>query len=278
MNTEKEIREMVKEKYAKLATASDTLNSSCGCSPVPVSEVSCCCGAPEDVNYTIMSDEYKNINGYVADADLSLGCGVPTEYAGIKQGDTVVDLGSGAGNDVFVVRGILGDTGKVFGVDMTPEMTAKAERNKEKSGYKNVEFLLGEIESLPLPDDSADVIISNCVLNLVPDKAKAFAEMSRVLKPGGHFCISDIVLKGELPESLKESVAMYAGCIAGALQQEDYISGIEKAGFSKIEIKKTKAIILPLETLKKFISEADALTFHSNNRGIFSITVVGYKK
>ncbi|MGE5430114.1 MAG: arsenite methyltransferase [Syntrophomonadaceae bacterium] len=279
MDKEKQLKEVVKEKYGQIAVQSEKTSASCCCGSAsePVN-ISCCGGSADDVNYTIMSDEYTHLQGYVAEADLNLGCGLPTQFAGIKEGDTVVDLGSGAGNDVFVARSIAGDRGKVIGIDMTPEMIAKAEKNKAKLGFKNVEFYLGEIEEMPLEDGIADVVVSNCVLNLVPDKNKAFSEMYRIIKPGGHFCVSDIVLKGELPESLSESAAMYAGCVAGALQQEDYLGKIAEAGFTDVEIKKSKIIDLPLDTLMRFMPEEDAKNYKAGSKGIFSITVVGYKK
>ncbi|MGE5354018.1 MAG: arsenite methyltransferase [Acidobacteriota bacterium] len=279
MDNEKQLKEIVKEKYGQIAVQSDKPAKSCCCGSgsEPV-QISCCSGSEDDVNYTVMSDEYTHLQGYVPDADLNLGCGLPTQFAAIKEGDTVVDLGSGAGNDVFIARSLTGEKGKVIGIDMTPEMIAKANRNKEKLGIKNVEFYLGEIEAMPLEGNTADVVVSNCVLNLVPDKKKAFSEMYRIMKAGGHFCVSDIVLKGELPESLRQSAAMYAGCVAGALQQEDYLGKISEAGFTDVEIKKSKIIDLPLETLMKFMSEEDAKTFRTGDKGIFSITVVGYKR
>jgi ubiquinone/menaquinone biosynthesis C-methylase UbiE len=224
-----------------------------------------------------MQDNYNGIKGHVKEADLGLGCGVPTEYAGIKEGDTVVDLGSGAGNDVFVARAIAGDKGKVIGIDFTPQMLDKANRNNEKLGYTNVEFKLGEIENIPLDDSTADVVISNCVLNLVPDKVKAFAEIYRIIKPGGHFCVSDIVLKGELPAELKKSAEMYAGCVAGAVQQDKYLEIIKKSGFSDVEIKRTKTTDLPDETLKSYLNDDQIKDFRENRTGMFSITVTGNK-
>ena len=229
------------------------------------------------VGYTVMQDEYDHLEGYVADADLGLGCGLPTEYAGIKKGDTVLDLGSGAGNDVFVARAIVGDEGKVIGLDFTQEMVDKAKKNNAKLGYKNVEFHLGDIEQMPFDNNIIDVVVSNCVLNLVPDKRKAFAEIYRILKPGAHFCVSDIVLKGELPSGLKKSAEMYAGCVAGALQQDEYLSIIKETGFTNIEIKKTKVIELPDDVLKQYLGDSEVEKFKMNNVGIFSITVVGYK-
>jgi len=269
METANELKQVVKEKYGEIAKASKS--SGC-CGPT-------CCGGEESkiVGYTVMQDEYDNLEGYVAEADLGLGCGLPTEYAGIKRGDTVVDLGSGAGNDVFVARSIVGDEGKVIGLDMTEEMIEKANANKIKVGFKNVEFRLGEIESMPLENNTADVVISNCVLNLVPDKRKAFAEIFRILKPGAHFCVSDIVLKGELPEGLQKSAEMYAGCVAGALQQDEYLGIIKETGFKNVEIKKTKVIELPDDVLKEYLNDSEIKMFKMDNVGIFSITVVGYK-
>jgi len=269
METASEIKQVVKEKYAEIAK--NAKGSGC-CGPT-------CCSTTENkiVGYTVMRDEYNHLDGYVADADLGLGCGLPTELAGIKKGDTVVDLGSGAGNDVFVARAIVGDEGKVIGLDFTQEMIDKANENKVKTGYKNVEFYLGEIESIPLDDNIADVVVSNCVLNLVPDKQKAFSEVHRILKPGAHFCVSDIVIKGELNPELKKSATMYAGCVAGALQQEDYLDVIKKAAFESIEIKKTKNVDLPDEILKEYLDEEGIKLYRNKVEGIFSITVVGYK-
>lgn len=269
MQNENEIKEMVKEKYGQIAKQS---GSCCG----PTS----CCGTTENkiVGYTVMQDDYANLNGYVADADLGLGCGLPTEYAGIKKGDVVVDLGSGAGNDVFVARAIVGDEGKVMGIDMTQEMIDKANRNKEKLGFKNVEFYLGEIEAMPLDNSVADVVVSNCVLNLVPSKEKAFAEINRILKQNGHFCVSDIVIKGELPSNLKKSAAMYAGCIAGAVQYDEYLKIISDSGFKNVEVKKTKVIELPDEILKDYLSEDEIKNYRETGIGIFSITVTADKK
>lgn len=261
-----ELKKIVKEKYGQIAVQTNKKGCGCGCSD-----------SSKIVDYTIIKDEYNNIDGYLPDADLNLGCGVPTEYAGIKKGDVVVDLGSGAGNDVFVARSLTGDDGKVIGIDMTEEMIEKANKNKEKTGAKNVEFLFGEIEDIPLDESTADVVISNCVLNLVPDKIKAFSEINRILKPGGHFCVSDIVIKGELPSGLKSSAEMYAGCVAGALQQDDYLSAIKNAGFNNIEIKKAKDVGLPDEVLKEYLSDEEIKEYKEKEIGIYSITVVGYK-
>ena len=269
METANDLKQIVKEKYGEIAKASK--GSGC-CGPA-------CCGGEESkiVGYTVMQDEYDNLQGYVADADLGLGCGLPTEHAGIKKGDTVLDLGSGAGNDVFVARAIVGNEGKVIGLDMTEEMVDKAKKNNAKLGYKNVEFHLGDIEQMPFDNNIIDVVVSNCVLNLVPDKRKAFAEIFRILKPGAHFCVSDIVLKGELPSGLKKSAEMYAGCVAGALQQDEYLGIIKQTGYVNSEVKKTKVIELPDDVLKDYLSDSEIENFRKNKVGIFSITVVGFK-
>lgn len=269
MKTANELKQVVKEKYGEIAKASK--GSGC-CGPA-------CCGDTESkiVGYTVLRDEYDHLEGYLAEADLGLGCGLPTEHAGIKKGDTVVDLGSGAGNDVFIARAIAGDEGKVIGLDMTEEMIEKANSNNAKLGYKNVEFKFGDIEQMPIENDFADVVVSNCVLNLVPDKIKAFSEIYRILKPGAHFCVSDIVIQGEMIEALKKSAEMYAGCVSGALQQDEYLNIIEKTGFKNIEIKKSKRVDLPDDILTQYLSPEGIKEYKENVKGIFSITVVGYK-
>jgi SAM-dependent methyltransferase len=266
MQNEKEIKEVVKEKYGAIAKKSQP---DCGCG---------CDSSNKIIGYTVMQDDYTNLDGYVAEADLGLGCGLPVEFAGIKEGDTVVDLGSGAGNDVFIARAIVGDKGKVIGLDFTEEMIAKANKNNQKLGYKNVEFRLGEIEEMPIDSSTVDVVVSNCVLNLVPDKKKAFAEIYRILKPGRHFCVSDIVIQGELPANLKKSAEMYAGCVAGAVQKDEYLRIIENAGFKNVEIKKTKLIDMPDDILKNYLTNDELVSLRGNNVGIFSITVVAFKE
>lgn len=271
MESPNEVKKMVKDKYAEIAKAAK--GSGC-CGPVD------CCGSSNESNiidYSVFQDDYTGEQGYNPDADLGLGCGIPTQYAQIKEGDTVIDLGSGAGNDVFVARSIVGENGKVIGLDMTEEMIEKAVKNNSKLGYDNVQFKLGDIEKMPIESDIADVVISNCVLNLVPDKQKAFTEIYRVLKPGAHFCISDIVIDGKLPEGLKKSAEMYAGCVSGALQKEEYLKIIEDSGFKNVEIKKSKRIDLPEEILKTYLTENGMNDYKQNLKGIFSITVVGYK-
>ncbi len=267
MQTNQEIKELVKEKYGQIAANSKSFNSSS------------CCGATSSCGdvYNIMSDEYNKIAGYQPDADLGLGCGLPTEFAMIKKGDVVVDLGSGAGNDCFVARHETGESGKVIGIDMTPEMIEKARNNAEKLGFNNVEFRLGEIESMPVTANSADVVVSNCVLNLVPDKAAAFLEINRILKPGGHFSISDIVLEGELHDKLKSAAEMYAGCVSGAIQKSEYMKLIERFGFTNIRIQKEKVIDIPDSILKEYLSEAELKSYKLNAPGIRSITVYAEK-
>jgi len=272
MKSSNEIKEIVRDKYAEIVKEAEKKKSFSGCG-----ETTGCCGSSE-IDYSVFNDNYSNLDGYVADADLNLGCGMPTEYAGINKGDTVVDLGSGAGNDVFVARTLVGNEGRVIGVDFTEEMLAKANKNNTKLGFDNVEFKFGEIENIPLRDDETDVVVSNCVLNLVPDKTKAFSEIYRILKPGGHFCVSDIVLIGKLPEGLKNSASMYAGCVSGALQKEDYMDHITNAGFANIDIKTTKRIQLPDELVKEYLNDEEFKLFKKSEFGIFSITVVGFKQ
>ena len=220
----------MKEQYTEIAEQDKASNQS-----------SCCgSGCCSDEVYNIMSEDYAGLKGYNPDADLGLGCGLPTQFARIRKGDTVLDLGSGAGNDCFIARAETGDTGKVIGVDMTEAMIAKARANAEKLGLNNVEFRLGEIEVLPVGVGTIDVVVSNCVLNLVPDKKKAFSEINRVLKPGGHFSISDIVLVGELPDSILKTAELYAGCVAGAIQKDAYLGMVREAGFENITPQKKR--------------------------------------
>jgi len=268
MKTPEEIKLVVKNKYSEIAKSS--ANDGC-CGPT-----NCC--TPDKNDFTVFQDDYTNLKGYVADADLGLGCGLPTEYAGIQKGDTVVDLGSGAGNDVFIARSVVGDVGNVIGIDMTEEMIEKANKNKDKLGFSNVEFKHGDIENIPLENNYADVVVSNCVLNLVPDKTKAFLEIYRILKPGAHFCVSDVVVQGEMTDELKKSAELYAGCVSGAVDKNEYLNIIKNAGFSNIEIKKTKKIDLPVDLLKEYLTEQGLRDYKENLKGIFSITVVGYKK
>jgi SAM-dependent methyltransferase len=259
----KDAKEIVKEKYGKIAEQSNSEKSSC-CS-------SSCCGP--QVDYTVFSENYESKEGYNPDADLNLGCGIPTDYAGIKKGNHVLDLGSGAGNDCFVARAIVGENGKVTGLDMTEQMVSKASENCTKLNFKNVEFVLGDIENMPFDDNLFDVVISNCVLNLVPDKSKAFSEIFRVLKPGGHFSVSDVVLKGTLSDKMKKDAEMYAGCVSGASEMTEYLKIIENSGFLNVKVHKQKEIKLPDSLLSDY-NDADELnSYHTGDRGIFSITV-----
>lgn len=267
MNNE-ELKDVVKEKYGEIASQSKQHNESSCCGAT-----GCCPG----VDYTIFSESYIKLEGYNPDADLGLGCGLPTEFAHIKAGDTVIDLGSGAGNDCFVARALAGENGKVIGVDFTQSMIDKARLNVEKLGYNNVEFRYGDIEKLPVADSNADVIISNCVLNLVPDKAKAFSEIYRVLKVGGHLSVSDVVLKGDLPKKIKKAGEMYAGCVSGAIQMEDYLSIIKEAGLTNILVQKEKQITMPDEILLNYLSTDELSAFKQSGAGIFSITVYAEK-
>lgn len=262
---QEDLKRAVKERYENIAKESVAENSGC------------CSSTPKNKIYNIMMDDYSETNGYVKEADLSLGCGLPTKFAKINKSDTVVDLGSGAGNDCFVARHEVGSEGKVIGIDFSPEMLKKARENAEKLNYKNVEFKEGDIENIPLDEGVADVVVSNCVLNLVPNKPKVIQEIYRVLKTGGHFSISDIVLVGELPKALKQDAEMYAGCVAGAVQKSDYIQHVKDAGFEEVEILKEKPITIPDEILKKYLSEEEIEEFNGSDLGIFSITVFANK-
>ncbi|MEX0721985.1 MAG: arsenite methyltransferase [Balneolaceae bacterium] len=267
-----QIKESVKKKYAEISTQSKADNES-----------SCCgaggsCGPVNTVDYSVFADDYTGMKGYNADADLGLGCGLPTEFAKMKAGDTIVDLGSGAGNDAFVARQVVGDSGRVIGIDMTEAMVEKARKNAEKLQYSNVEFELGDIESMPLQSEIADVVVSNCVLNLVPDKEKAFSETHRILKKGGHFSISDVVIVGDLPDEIKEDAEMYAGCVAGAIDKDEYLDIIDKVGFKNITVQKIKEINLPDEILSSYLSPNGMIDFRNSDIGIFSITVFAQKE
>ncbi len=265
--TGEQLKQMVKEKYGQIAEQNKTTNATS------------CCGATGcgTIDYTVMADDYTQLEGYVANADLGLGCGLPTEFAQIKAGDTVVDLGSGAGNDAFVARSIVGETGKVIGIDFTDKMIEKARANAKALNFTNVEFRQGDIENMPLAGNSADVVVSNCVLNLVPDKKLAFAETFRVLKKGGHFSVSDIVLVGDLPDGLQKNAEMYAGCVSGAIQKDEYVKIIKEAGFTNITLQKEKRITLPDEILKEYLTPEAIADFKTGSTGIFSITVYAEK-
>ena len=267
METQEQIKEMVRQKYSEIALhdKGESESSCCG---------SGCCTT--DV-YNIMTDDYTNLKGYAPDADLGLGCGLPTQFARIKKGDVVIDLGSGAGNDVFIARAETGEYGKVMGIDFTEAMIEKARSNAEKLGFHNVEFRMGDIERMPVTSNVADVVVSNCVLNLVPNKDGVFKEISRVLKPGGHFSISDIVLMGVLPAKIREAAEMYAGCVSGAIQKQAYIELININGFKNVTVQKEKAIVIPDDILANYLSAEEIEQFKSSASGIYSITVYAEK-
>lgn len=266
---DKDLKELVKQRYSELALNSDILKGSCCCGKNPA--------APSKKVYTIMSEDYTKLKGYEPDADLGVGCGLPTEYAHISKGDTVIDLGSGAGNDCFIARAEVGEEGEVIGIDFSPQMIDKARANALKRGYNNVKFLEGDIEDMPLQDNIADVVVSNCVLNLLPKKNIIFKEIYRVLKPGGHFCISDVVLNGTFPKEFTDNAAMYAGCIASAIQRDDYLSEIEKVDFMNIRVVRTKPVVIPDEVLSEHLDESTIQKYKAGNVGIYSITVTGQK-
>ena len=262
------IKDVVRQKYSQIALQNQNSGCCCGCG---------CSGSDSQVDYSAFSESYEHFNGYNPNANLNLGCGLPTEFAQIKAGNTVVDLGSGAGNDCFVARAEVGETGKVIGIDFTDQMIAKACENAEKLQLKNVEFIKGDIEEIPLSSSIADVVVSNCVLNLVPNKQKAFNEIYRILKPGGHLSISDVVLVGELPEKLRQNAELYAGCVSGAIQKNDYINTIRNAGFSDISIQKEKPIEIPDLTLLSIMKKDEVADFKNRKTGIYSITIFGKK-
>lgn len=267
MSTDEQLKEIVRKKYSEIALQDKETN------------LSSCCGAGgcSSEVYNIMSEDYSTLKGYNTDADLGLGCGLPTQFAKIKKGDVVIDLGSGAGNDCFIARAETGETGKVIGIDFTPAMITKARVNAEKLGFHNVEFRQGDIENMPVTSNIADVVVSNCVLNLVPNKYNVLKEIYRVLKTGGHFSISDIVLEGELPTALKQAAEMYAGCVSGAVQKNVYLELIEATGFKNITIQKEKSIVVPDDILINYINQEELNTFRNSNMGIYSITVYAEK-
>jgi ubiquinone/menaquinone biosynthesis C-methylase UbiE len=266
---DKEKKAAVKEKYSDIARQSLPMDNGSCC------DIPGCCG--EDGDIRMSATYYHKEKGYNPDADLGLGCGVPTRAANIYPGDMVLDLGSGAGNDCFVVRSITGSSGHVTGLDFSEEMVEIARHNARKAGFENMNFVLGDIDDMPLKNDQFDVIISNCVLNLVPDKEKAFSEIMRVLKPGGHFCVSDVLSKAGLPESLRSDAELYASCISGAPVKAEYFSTIERAGFEQTEIHKKTPISIPENILKKHLDDEQLQEFRSGKNGVFSCTISGTK-
>ena len=268
MQTEQELKELVRKKYGEIALQDKETNAASCCG------ANSCCSVEV---YNIMSEDYTQLDGYNTDADLGLGCGLPTEFARIKPGDVVIDLGSGAGNDCFIARAQTGPTGKVIGIDFTEAMITKARANAEKLGYNNVEFRLGDIEQMPVGKGLADVVVSNCVLNLVPNKRNVFKDIFRVLKTNGHFSISDIVLVGTLPQNLKSAAEMYAGCVSGAIQKDEYLQIIKEAGFEHIVVLKEKSVFIPDDILSQYLCNDEVANFRVSDVGICSITVYGRK-
>lgn len=267
MQTEQELKDIVRQKYSEIALQDKESN-----------QTSCCgAGGCSTEVYNIMTDDYTNLQGYSPEADLGLGCGLPTQFAKIKSGDTVIDLGSGAGNDAFIARHETGEAGKVIGIDFTPAMVEKARKNAELRGFNNVEFRQGDIEKMPVTSDVADVVVSNCVLNLVPNKDGVLKEIYRVLKPGAHFSISDIVLEGALPQNIQHAAEMYAGCVSGAIQKQVYLDLIQQNGFTGIAIQKEKPILIPDDILLKYLSKEELDQFRNSQTGIYSITVYAEK-
>ena len=262
------LKQTVREKYADVARKNQEASSCCGPSP------QACC---ESAGINSLADSYAGIEGYAQEADLGLGCGLPTQFAQLQEGQTVLDLGSGAGNDCFIARREVGASGKVLGVDFTPEMNERARRNAEKLGFENVHFLEGDIDDLPLEADSVDVVVSNCVLALVPDKLRTYREVMRVLRPGGHFSISDVVSRGKLPEAMRRDASLYAGCIGGAIDHRDYLAIIEEAGFAEITVQQLKPKALPEILLEVHLSTEEKTRWQNEEAGIFSITVFGKK-
>lgn len=267
MQNSDSLKELVKQKYGEIALQDKTTNQSSCCG-------SGCCST--DV-YNIMTEDYSKMEGYNPDADLGLGCGLPTQFAQIKKGDVVIDLGSGAGNDAFIARHETGAEGKVIGIDFTPAMIELARKNAEVRGFHNVEFRQGDIEHMPVTSNVADVIVSNCVLNLVPNKDGVIKEIYRVLKPGGHFSISDIVLDGALPEEIKQAAEMYAGCVSGAIQKNVYLELIQNNGFTNITLQKDREIVVPDDILSQYLSSDQLTAFKNSGTGIRSVTVYAEK-
>jgi len=229
----KKIKKVVRERYSKIVTQG---NSCCG----PLSPSPCCGTDVKEVISKKIGYREEDLNQVPDASNLGLGCGNPVALASLKEGEVVLDLGSGAGFDCFLASKRVGERGKVIGVDMTPEMIDKAKENARKGNYKNVEFKLSEIENLPIEDNSVDIIISNCVINLSPDKEKVFQESFRILKPGGRIMISDIVLIKELPGFIKNSIEAYVGCLSGAIKKGNYLQLIKKAGFSEVKVLEEK--------------------------------------
>jgi arsenite methyltransferase len=265
-NNDFDVKNIVKEGYSKIANQSKLQNeqSICGIGQT--------CG----VDYSIFSEDYSNEQGYCENANLGLGCGVPTSAIKINKGNWVLDLGCGAGNDCFLARCMVGEEGKVIGIDFTPEMLKKAWENVDKLGYKNMEFRFGDIEDMPVMSGIIDVVVSNCVINLAPNKNKVFSEINRVLKNNGIFSISDIVIIGELSDKIKKASGMYIGCVSGAMNKDSYIKMINDNGF-KTSVVKMKEILIPEKIYLDYLEKEEYDEFIKSGAKIASITVVGQK-
>ena len=272
---DQDIKKMVKNRYGQAARKSSPC---CGQSGP-------CCSPQNTAKHISKAIGYSDeeLKAIPEGANLGLGCGNPVALAALREGETVLDLGSGAGFDCFLAAHKVGKKGRVIGIDMTPEMIEKARENAEKGNYENVEFRLGEIENIPIEAQSVDVIISNCVINLSPEKEKVFKEAFRVLKPWGRVMISDIVLLEDLPESIKNSVLAYTGCVAGALIREEYIQIIRDAGFQKVEVLGEASFPLGLgpedPTMKAIVNESGIQADQILNmaQSVVSIKICGYK-
>ena len=259
-------KEQIQERYNKLAL-SPKITRGCGCKPMD----------PSEKQFTITSEAYESTKGYVEEADLGIGCGLPVQHAGIKKGDTVIDLGSGAGNDCFVAREVAGVEGRVIGIDFAHNMITRARANAQRRGLTNVDFIEADIEQIPMQDETAEVVISNCVLNLIPNKKRVFNEIYRLLKPNGHFCVSDIVVNGHFPEAFINEASLYAGCIATAIQEDDYLRYIEGAEFKNIRIVRRKRVDIPKEAIDTHLNKEQIEKLCNGEIGIYSITVMGEK-
>ncbi len=240
-----DVKSAVRERYGQAALRVTTGEKTSCCS-------TSCCGGSEDPISSNLYTEAETATLPVEAVLASLGCGNPTALAELHEGEIVLDLGSGGGIDVLLSAGRVGATGKAYGLDMTDEMLALARENQRRAGIGNVEFLKGEIEAIPLPDNSVDVIISNCVINLSPDKSRAIAEAFRVLKPGGRLAVSDVVIRGEIPSEIRRSMELWVGCVAGALTEEEYHQNLQQAGFEEIGIEPTR--IYQFEDAKAFLT------------------------
>jgi SAM-dependent methyltransferase len=267
MQDPNEIKKTVQERFHhELTYKDDYMEEGCGCGS------GCGCSS-----YADTAENYTELEGYHPHADLGLGCGLPTEFIDIREGDTVVDLGCGAGNDCFVARERTGLTGKVIGVDITESMIERARKNAEMAGYNNVEFRLGDVENLPVSDQTANAVICNCVLNLVPDKSIALLESYRVMKHHGHLSIAEIVVIGNMPQALKEDAEMYAGCLTGAMAKDDFLRLVEVSGFENVRTADMKPVELPDAMLRSHLSDDQHREYQKGMFGLFTITATADK-